>query len=210
MSGSIITTVGMVNSSMAQSLCKDKRGAVEGIWWVVITMMVVFSIMTILTIHEHVLLRDNIVGQSDLAATSALVYAVNQAEFWDENLELDKSLAKRKYRQIMEDEFRGRNSVNRVSIRRVKVYGPGDLSETQLKRLGINTSSNNTERNQYFLESIVAVEFPTNRLLDKVANTGIRWYDVIKGRNDSFYESGAQGDGRHVILVRSLGRVVLR
>ncbi len=210
MSGSIITTVGMVNSSMAQSLYKDKRGAVEGIWWVVITMMVVFSIMTILTIHEHVLLRDNIVGQSDLAATSALVYAVNQAEFWDENLELDKSLAKRKYRQLMEDEFSNRNSVNRVSIRRVKVYGPGDLSETQLKRLGINTSSNNTERNQYFLESIVAVEFPTNRLLDKVANTGIRWYDVIKGRNDSFYESGAQGDGRHVILVRSLGRVVLR
>ena len=64
---------------MAPSLCEDKRGAVEGIWWVVITMMVVFSIMTILTIHEHVLLRDNIVGQSDLAATSALVYAVNQA-----------------------------------------------------------------------------------------------------------------------------------
>ena len=195
---------------MNQSLYKDKRGAVEGIWWVVITMMVVFSIMTILTIHEHILLRDNIVGQSDLAATSALVYAVNQAEFWDENLELDKSLAKRKYRQIMEDEFSGRNSVNRISIRRVKVYGPGDLSDAQLKRLGINTSSNNTERNQYFLEAIVAVEFPTNRLLDKIANTGIRWYDVIKGRSDSYFYSGAEGDGRHVILVRSLGRVVLR
>ena len=47
---------------MALSLYKDRRGAVEGIWWVVITMMVVFSIMTMLTIHEHILLRDNIVG----------------------------------------------------------------------------------------------------------------------------------------------------
>lgn len=205
----MIITIGMVSIKLRNkliSLCKDNKGAVEGIWWVLVTMLIIFAIMTIMTIHEHVLLRDNIVGQSDLAATSALVYAVNQSEFWDESLELDKSLAKRKYREIMEDEFSGRNNVNRINIRRVNIYDSHNIPNN----LGIYVDAENKDREQYFLEAIVAVEFPKNRLLDKVANTGIRWYDVIKGRNDAFYDSGAEGDGRNVILVRSLGRVVLR
>lgn len=151
------------------------------------------------------LAKNEIQGIMDNSGVIALRYAVDETEWRLENIVVDKSIAKNKYRKLLSEQISAgpNNSIKKFDLVTLNVYGPDEVH-----RLGIAPGGG---QGQYYLEAVANVSYRSSgRNADVGTNASNTFYNFFTNQEETRSNSGEVEDGEGELVIRSVSRLVLR
>lgn len=182
----------------------NNRGAIS-ITYLILIMTVAFIIMGFSSITIKTMSINEIQGILDEAGVMALRYAVDETMWRLEELVIDESLARNKAVEIVKNNisYGGNKTLKSFELERPVIYPP---NHPNLRKLGIPSG----ERDQYYIVLVGRAKYGTYAVIDRLLSETVRFYNFFTGRRDAVMSSGAEGDGRGEVVVRSVSRLTLR
>lgn len=141
-------------------------------------------------------------GIMDNAGVSALRAGVNETKWRVEELEINETVVKNKFHELVNKSLSRSGAVVDYEMR-PKVIPP---NSPELKKLGIP----NGERDQYFLVAEARVKYDSDPMIDTVAFASLKYYNFFNKRGEEIRYEGVTEDGYAEVVVRSVSRLVLR
>ena len=141
-------------------------------------------------------------GIMDTAGVSALRAGVDEVKWRVEELEVNETIVKNKFYQMVNNTLNTSGAIVNYDIR-AKVIPPNSPA---LKSLGIPSG----QRDQYFLVSEAYVRYKSDPIVDTIAFDSLKYFDFFDNKLDEISYQGVTGDGYAEVVVRSVSRLVLR
>lgn len=185
----------------------NKKGSIS-IIYIILIFITSIIILGYVSITNKTISINEIQGIMDNAGVIALRKSVNETKWRVEELEVNESMARNEFINIIHeylDAGKGKllKSYN-IQRNNIRIYPP---NHPGLSKLGIPSD----ERNQYFLEATMTATYPAESIVDTVAYHAITYFDFLN-TNDyaTAMVSGKDKDGNVEIIVRTVSRLVLR
>lgn len=202
MNGSIITIIGLGNKFMIKRKMLDNEGSLTIIFVILILVSTVI-VTGFLNIVMRTVTSNEIQGIMDESGIVALRQSVDNKSLRLEEIVIDENKAKQNYIKLINENMSSGNGklIKKYNIDMVNVYPP---NHPNLKKIGIP----NGERNQYFIESIINVEYMKSSVGTGFVKAGIDYFDYLSGNRVKKFEHNA--DNQKALVLRSVSRLVLR
>lgn len=181
----------------------------ESGWFTVASLPFVFILIIIavgafkLSWNLHI--ASEIQGTMDVAGVSALRMGVDEVQFREEKLVVNETVTRNAFKDLIkESKLKELIAASDFTIKTEVVEGTGGLVKVGG---GLDFES---ERQQYYLISIIYATIPQVDLFDKGSQSVYEYFDIFKGKKFSIVYQGADEDGKEEIVIRSVSRLVLR
>lgn len=180
----------------------NKKGNLSIIFVIAIFtfMLVAFFFLNVTYLNMS---RNEVQGILDNSGVIALRYAVDETAWREEELIVDKGIAKAKFRQLVNDQIKTGDDtlLKDFEIRELRVYSPNEVGN-----LGLSTS-----KKQYFLEVVADVKYNASAtVVDVSTNSTNYFYNFFSKQDESRMISGEKGDKEGELVIRSVSRLILR
>lgn len=171
--------------------------------FVIVILIAATVVLGYLNISVRTIATNEIQGIMDESGIVALRKNVDENRLRLEEIVINTNAAEQTYRQLINSSISTGNGnlINNYRIDKVRVYPP---NHSNLKNLGIP----NGQRDQYFIESIISVEYQKEPFGSGFVKAGVSYFDYLTGNSNRRHETNM--NNQKAIVLRSVSRLVLR